>query len=66
MSTSMVATASFMRARSSFKLAGRGGTKTLSLIYPHTEKFRDVKSGDRGCQAIVPSRLIQATTVRLS
>jgi len=62
----MVAAASVIRARSFFKLAGRGGTKTLSLTYPHTIKSRVVKSGDRGCQAIVPSRLIQATTVRLS
>jgi len=33
----MVATVSVIRARSFFKLAGRGGTKTLSLTYPHTE-----------------------------
>ena len=66
MSTSLVATASVIRARSSFKLAGRGGTKTFPLAYPHTEKSRDVKSDDRGCRAIVPSRLVQATTVRLS
>ena len=39
----------------------RGGTRTLSLTYPHTEKFRCVKSGDRGGQAIVPPRPIQAT-----
>jgi len=25
------------------KIAGRGGTKTLTLKYPHTEKSRDVK-----------------------
>ena len=44
MSTSVVTTASVIRASSSSKLAGRGGTKTLSLMYPHTEKSRGVKS----------------------
>ena len=28
------------------KIAGRGGTRTLSLKYPHTEKSRGVKPGD--------------------
>jgi len=64
MSASMVETASVIRARSSSKLAGIGGTKSLSLNYPHTEKSRGVKSGDGGDQAIVPPRPIQATTVR--
>jgi len=31
-------TVSVIRARSSSKLAGRGGTKALSLTYPHAEK----------------------------
>jgi len=65
MSASMVETASVIRVRSSSKLAGIGGTKSLSLTYPHTEKSRGVKSGDRGGQAIIPPRPIQATTVRL-
>jgi hypothetical protein len=65
MSAFMIAAASVIRARSSSKLAGRGGTKTLSLTYPPTEKSRYVKSGDRGGQAIVPPRPIQATIVRL-
>jgi len=60
MSASMVATASVIRARSSSKLARRGGTKTLTQ--PHTEMSRGVKSCDRGGQAIVPPRPIQATT----
>ena len=37
MSASVVKTASVVRAHSSSKLAGRGGIKTLSLTYPHTE-----------------------------
>jgi len=40
----------------------RRGKKTLSLTYPHTEKSRGVKSGDRGGQAIVLPRLVQTTT----
>jgi hypothetical protein len=44
----MVANASVIRARSFSKLAGTGGTKSLFLMYPHTEKSRGVKSGDRG------------------
>jgi hypothetical protein len=55
----MVATASLIRARSSSKLAGRGGTKTFSLTYPRTEKSRDVQSGDRGGLAIVPRSRLQ-------
>ena len=51
--------------RSSSKLAEKGGAKTLSLTYPHTEKSRDVKSGDIGGRAIVPTLPIQAKTVRL-
>jgi hypothetical protein len=58
----MVATASVIRGRSSFKLAGRGGAKTLSLTYPNKEKFKGVKSGNRGGQAIVPPNL---TVIRL-
>ena len=61
----MVETASVVCARSSSKLAGISGTKSLSLTYPHTEKSRGVKSGDHGGQAIIPPRPIQATTVRL-
>ena len=34
-----------MRCFSSFKLTGSGGTKTLSLIYPHKKKSQGVKSG---------------------
>ena len=41
--TFMVATPSVIRPRRSSKLAGRGGTKTLSLTYPHIEKSRGVK-----------------------
>ena len=65
MSASMVETASVIRARSSSKLAGRGGSKSLSLTYLHTEKSMCVKLGDRGGQAIIPPLPIQATTVRL-
>jgi len=65
MSADTVATAAVIRARSSSKHAGRGGTKTLSLSYPHTGKSRNVKSGDRGGQTIIPPRPIQAATVRL-
>jgi hypothetical protein len=61
----MVATASVIRAPRSSKRAARGGIKSLSLSYPHTEKSRGVKSGDRGGQAIVPPRPTQATTVQL-
>ena len=53
MSASMVATASVVRARNSSRLAGGGGTKTLSLTYHHTEKSRGLKSGDCDGQAIV-------------
>jgi hypothetical protein len=54
------------RTRTSYpRLTGRRGTKPLSLTYLHTEKSRGVKSGDRGGQAIVPPRPIQASTVRL-
>jgi len=52
MSASMAATAPVIHAHNSSRLAG-GGTKTLSLTYPHTEKSRGVKSGNRGGQAIV-------------
>jgi len=65
MSTSVVATASVSRVHSSYKLAGIGGTETLFLTSPHTEKSRGVKPGDRDGQAIVPPRPIQATTVRV-
>jgi hypothetical protein len=54
----MVTAASVIRARSSSKLTRRGGTKTLYLTYPHREKFKFVKSGDRGGKAIVPPSLI--------
>jgi len=62
----MIATASFTRARSSSKLVGRGGTKTLSLMYPYSEKSRGVTSGDRGGRAIVPPCPIQATICRVT
>lgn len=58
MSVSMVATASVIHAHNSSRLAGAGGTKTFSLTYPHTEKSRGVKSGERGGQAIVFLRAI--------
>jgi len=64
-SASMDATASIVRACGSSKPAGRGGTKTFSLMYTHTENSGGVKLGDRGGQAVVPPRPIQATTVRL-
>ena len=66
MSTSMIATTSAVHARNSSKHAGKGGTKTLSLIYPHTEKPRGIKSGDRGGQAIVPPCPIQTTNCRIT
>ena len=65
MFASIVATSSVVHPRSSSKLAGKCGIKTLSLTYPHTEKSRGVKSGDRGGQAIFQPRPIQATTLRL-
>ena len=43
-SSSTLATAVVMRFFSSFKLTG-GGTKILSLIYPHKKKSQGVKSG---------------------
>jgi len=49
----MIATAFVIHAHNSSRLAGGGGTKTLSLTYPHTEKSRGAKSSDRGGQAIV-------------
>jgi hypothetical protein len=61
----MVATASVMRASNASKHAGRRGTKTLFLTYSYTGKSSGFKSGDRGGQAIIPPRLVQATTVRL-
>ena len=60
----MVATASVVRASSSYKLAGMGGTKTLSFTYPHIETSKGVKSGDHGGQTMVQPRPIQATTVQ--
>lgn len=60
-----IAASSIIRARSSFKLAARGGTKTLTLTYPNREKFKGVKSGVRGGQAIGPLRPIQANSVRM-
>ena len=42
------------------------GGKTWSLTYPHTEKSIGVKSGDRGGQAIVSLRPIQATICRVT
>jgi hypothetical protein len=49
--------------RHSFYFEGRTGTKTLRLTYPHTEKSRGLKSGDRGGQAIVPPRPIKTIEV---
>jgi hypothetical protein len=63
-SASLVTTVSVVSAHSSSKLLGRGGRKTLCLAYPHTEKYRGVKTGNRGGQAIFPPRPIQATTVQ--
>jgi len=63
MSTFVVTTCSVISARSSSKLAGSGGANTVSLAYPHTVIFSGVKLGDRGGQAIVSPRQIQATTV---
>ena len=40
--------------------------KLWLLTYPHTENPRGVKSGDRGGQAIVPPRPIQATVCRVT
>jgi len=60
----VVATVSVIRDRSSSIFAGRSRTKTLSLMYPRTDKSRGVKSGDLGGQAIVPPRPIQTTTVQ--
>ena len=54
------------RACSSSRLAGRSGTKTLPLTYPHTENPGVLKSGDRGGQAIVTPRPIQATVCRVT
>jgi hypothetical protein len=51
--------ASVIRALISSKLAGRDGTKTLSLTYPGTEKSRGITSGDRGGQVIVPRNRLQ-------
>jgi len=66
MSASRVGTASVPRARSSSKLVGKDGTKTVSLSYAYSEKSRVVKSGDRGGRAIVPRRPIQATICRVT
>ena len=44
-SSSTLATAVVMRCFISFKLTESGGTKTLSLIYPHKKKSQGVKSG---------------------
>jgi len=63
MFASMVATVSVICARSSSKLAGRGGTHTLPLLCPHTEKSRCVKSGESGGEALVSPRPIPATNV---
>ena len=75
-SSSLVANASVIRARSTSYLAGRGREKnlvfnvsphrTLSLTYPYIENSRGVKSGDRGGQAIVPPRPIKATICRVT
>jgi hypothetical protein len=56
MSAIMLATASVIRSRSSCRLAGRSGTKTLSLTQPLTENSRGGKSGELSGQAIVPPR----------
>jgi hypothetical protein len=58
MSTSMVATASVISARSSSKLAGRCATRTLSLTHLHREEPKGVKSGDRDGQGMVSPRPI--------
>ena len=45
-------------------LLEEGGT--WSLTYPHTEKSRGIKSGDRGGQAVVRPRPIQASICRVT
>jgi len=66
MSVSMVTTVSVMRARRSFKLSGRGGTKLCLQHIPKQKNPGVCKSGDRSGLAIDPPRPIQATTVQLS
>jgi hypothetical protein len=66
MPESMIATASVIRVRSSSKLVGNCGTKTVSLTYPYSEKSRGVKSGDRGGRAVIPPGPIQATICRVT
>jgi hypothetical protein len=61
----MIPTASIIRACGFSKLAGRGGTKTVSLTCTHAENSGGFKLGDRGGQAVVLPRPIQATAVRL-
>jgi hypothetical protein len=56
----MVETSSVIRALSSSKIAGRGGTKTLSLVNPFIENSRGVKLGNFCGRDIVPPRPIQA------
>ena len=41
-------TAAVIRFRRSWRLAGSGGTKTVSFTNPHKKKSHGVKSGDRG------------------
>ena len=40
--------AEVIRLRRSWRLAGSGGTKTVSFTNPHKKKSYGVKSGDRG------------------
>ena len=47
-SRSTRATSAVIRLRRSRRLAGSGGTKTVSFTNPHKKKSHGVKSGDRG------------------
>ena len=52
MSGSISATASMIRSRSFWRLAGTGGTKTMSFTNPHKKKSQGVKSGELSVQRI--------------
>ena len=52
-SRSTRATAAVIRLRRSRRLAGSGGTKTVSFTNPHKKKSHGVKSGDRGGHRVI-------------
>ena len=52
MSRSISATAAVIQLRNSWRLAGTGGTKTVSFTNPHKKKSQGVRSGDLGGQRI--------------